>query len=76
MPKVCFLYILYSCCSVLFIVRFIALEVVRAGGKDSLHVLITSHQVFFLRNLEPHAENIILQVKHSDYSQCRNFEKG
>ena len=76
MPKVCFLYILYSCCCVLFIVRFIALEVVRAGGKDSLHVLITSHQVFFLRNLEPHAENIILQVKHSDYSQCRNFEKG
>ena len=75
MPKVC-IYIFCTHVVMLFIVRFIALEVVRAGGKDSLHVLITSHQVFFLRNLEPHAENIILQVKHSDYSQCRNFEKG
>ncbi|XP_053390255.1 intermembrane lipid transfer protein VPS13D-like, partial [Mercenaria mercenaria] len=54
---------------------FIATELVRGGATDTLHVMITSHQVFFLRILDHHKENIILNIKHGDYTQCRNFEK-
>ncbi|KAL4233287.1 Vacuolar protein sorting-associated protein 13D [Mactra antiquata] len=54
---------------------FIAVETVR-GGSDMLFVMITNQQVFFLRNLDPelHKENIILNVKHRDYTLCRNIE--
>lgn len=57
--------------------RFIAVETVR-GSSDTLFVMITNQQVFFLRNLDPelHKENIILNVKHKDYSLCRNIELG
>lgn len=56
--------------------RFIAVEQVREGQADSLYVMITSHQVFFLRILDHHKENIILNIKHGDYTQCKNIENG
>ncbi|XP_053397930.1 intermembrane lipid transfer protein VPS13D-like [Mercenaria mercenaria] len=54
---------------------FIATELVRGGATDTLYVMITNHQVFFLRSLDHHKENIILNIKHGDYIQCRNFER-
>ena len=53
--------------------RFIAIEQLRFGREDSLRVLISSEQVYFLGRSDPTHDNIVLQVAYSELYHCRSI---
>ena len=60
----------------LFLCRFIAIEQLRFGKEDSLRVLISSEQVYFLGRSDPDRDNIVLQVTYAELYHCRSIALG
>ena len=56
--------------------RFIAIEQLRFGKEDSLRVLISSEQVYFLGRSDPDRDNIVLQVTYAELYHCRSIALG
>ncbi len=63
-------------CSVLFSLRFIAIEQLRLHREDSLRVLISSEKVYFLGRSDPDRDNIVLEVPYGDLYHCRSIHNG
>jgi len=56
--------------------RLIVWDQVRSSKGDELYVMITSHQVVFMRGLDPHKDSIIFQLAHRQYSTATHSETG
>jgi vacuolar protein sorting-associated protein 13D len=56
-----------------FTEMFVALEQLRFGREDSLRVLLSSEQVYFLGRAAADRDNIVLQVPYDELYHCRSF---
>ena len=60
----------------LFVVyRFIAIEQLRFKAEESLQVLISSQQVYFLGR-DPSSQNVVLQTTYDKLYHCRSVMSG
>ena len=56
--------------------RFVAIEQLRSSREDSLRVLISNEQVYFLGRSDPDKDNIVLKVTYAELYNCRSIPYG